>query len=59
MLSDIAPPLRLAGCVLFVVKQTTHKYFAFSLSPSLLGEEEEEEMRMTMTKKREREKRER
>jgi hypothetical protein len=62
MLSDTAPPLRLAGCVLFVVKQTTHKYFAFSLSPSLLGEEEEEEeeeMRMTMTKKREREKRER
>jgi hypothetical protein len=58
-LSDTAPPLRLAGCVLFVVKQTTHKYFAFSLSPSLLGEEEEEEMRMTMTKKREREKRER
>jgi hypothetical protein len=58
MLSDTAPPLRLAGCVLFVVKQTTHKYFAFSLSPSLLGEEEEE-MRMTMTKKREREKRER
>jgi hypothetical protein len=29
MLSDTAPPLRLDGCVLFVVKQTTHKYFAF------------------------------